>query len=112
MSRRNFKDGKENGLQEFFYENGQLEQKINYKDDQREGVWEDFRLNGQLYSRRMYKEGILQSSEYYDENKKRVIDGIMKAYHFNGRLLMRFNIKDGKRNGIQKWFYGKWSIRK
>jgi antitoxin component YwqK of YwqJK toxin-antitoxin module len=58
-----------------------------------------------LYSRRKYKEGALLNSEYYDENKQRVTDGNVQAYHFNGRLLFRLNIKDGKRNGIQEWFY-------
>ena len=52
------KDGRKEGLWEYYYDNGQLEHKGNYKDGKKEGLWECYKKNGQLYRTRTYKDGI------------------------------------------------------
>ena len=44
----NFKDGKEEGLWERYYENGQLREKGNYKNGIEEGSREFYNKNGEL----------------------------------------------------------------
>ena len=55
----NYKDGKKDGLYEWYYENGQLKQKTNYKDDKRDGLYEEYYENGQLKLKQNYKDGEL-----------------------------------------------------
>ena len=54
--RRGLRDGKEEGVWEFYYQNGQLYQKGTYKNDKRDGVWEFHNENGSLSSKTTYKD--------------------------------------------------------
>ena len=47
--------GKEHGLVEWYYKNGQLNYKVNYKDGKRDGLWEGYQRNGQLQFKYCYK---------------------------------------------------------
>ncbi len=53
----NYKDGKEDGLQESYYENGQLQTKFNGKDGQEHGLYESYDENGQLKDKICFKNG-------------------------------------------------------
>ena len=55
--KRNYKDGKKDGLFEKYYENGQLESKGNYKDGKWDGIHEKYYENGQLKKKGNYKDG-------------------------------------------------------
>ena len=60
MFRRNYKNGKKDGLQEiFYYENGQLLRRENYKNGYRGGLWEYFDEEGNLTETKEWKDGEL-----------------------------------------------------
>ena len=64
-----YKDGKEDGLFEGFFENGQLKEKGNYKNGSPHGLFEEFFKDGQLKHRRIYKNGTYEGPfEYFDED--------------------------------------------
>ena len=72
----NYKDGKEDGLQEAWYANGQLQYRVNYKDGEADGLQEAWYSNpspkgGQLWYRRNFKDGML--------------DGLWEGWHEDGR---------------------------
>ena len=95
-TRQNYKDGKKDGLieyyrlngqllakgnhndkgldgpNEFYYDDGQLEYRINYKDGKKDGLWEEYYKNGQLKSRKNYI-----------DNRE---DGLRESYFENGQL--------------------------
>ena len=95
-TRQNYKDGKKDGLIEyyrlngqllakgnhndkgldgpceFYYDDGQLEYRINYKDGKKDGLWEEYYKNGQLKSRKNYI-----------DNRE---DGLRESYFENGQL--------------------------
>ena len=52
-----YRDGKEDGLWEFYWNNGQLENKGNYIDGNRDGLWEYYHENGQPWAKGSYKDG-------------------------------------------------------
>ena len=69
MFRRNYKNGKKDGLSEGFYENGQLESRENYKNGIQNGLSEIFHENGQIWIRENYKNGKQDGlSEMYGED--------------------------------------------
>ena len=55
-----YKEGKEDGVWETYYSNGQLRYKRTWKDGKEDGVWEDYYKNGQLEIKKTYKEGKLK----------------------------------------------------
>ena len=57
----NYKDGKEHGSTEWYYENGQLSVKLTYKDGTQHGPYESYHENGQLKRKATYKDGKLVS---------------------------------------------------
>ena len=52
-----YRDGKEDGLWEFYWNNDQLESKGNYIDGNRDGLWEYYHENGQPWAKGSYKDG-------------------------------------------------------
>ena len=54
-SRANYKDGKLDGIQEFWNENGQQLSRTNYKNGKRDGLREAWHDNGQLAVKVNYK---------------------------------------------------------
>ena len=64
-----YKDDKEDGSEESYYDNGQLREKGTYKDGKKEGFWESYYDNGQLHYEGTYKDGKKEGSwEFYDKN--------------------------------------------
>ena len=55
--RENYKDGRQEGLEEWFYDNGQLKWKVNYQNGKRDVLWETFDEEGNL---------TIQTEEYKD----------------------------------------------
>ena len=56
----NYKDGRLDGLVEWYYENGQLKRKENYKDGKQDGLQEYFNDNGSLKKTKTWKDGVKQ----------------------------------------------------
>ena len=86
-SETNYKDGKLDGLQKYWHPNGQKSGETNYKDDKREGLQKYWHPNGQKSEESNYKDG------------KR--DGLWVEWHEDGQKKSEINYKDGKREVYQ-----------
>tara|TARA_R110001606_G_scaffold26570_3_gene85855 strand:+ start:64 stop:825 length:762 start_codon:yes stop_codon:yes gene_type:complete len=75
-------DGKKEGVQKLWYDDGQLYSEKNYKDGKKEGIQKVWFENGQLWSEKNYKDG--------------KAEGIQKVWYENGQLGSERNLKDGK----------------
>ncbi len=80
------KDGKPDGLQTHWYENGLKESEVTYKDGKMDGLFRRWHENGQKQSEGTYKDG-----------KK---DGLWTSGQDNGQKLSEGTYKDGKRDGL------------
>ena len=56
--RNNFKDGKRDGLWEWFHRNDQLWVRGNYKDGEQDGLWEFFDEDGNLTETETWENGV------------------------------------------------------
>ena len=85
-SESNYKDGKSEGVQKWWYENGQLEFEGNYKDGKKHGK-ETWWNNGQVVKEENYKDGKLDGkyTEWYG--------------YENGQIKTETNYKNGKGDG-------------
>ena len=61
----NYKDGKEEGVYERYYKNGQLEEKGTYKYGKLDGIWEYYFDDGMLWKKVTWKNGKLIKREEY-----------------------------------------------
>jgi antitoxin component YwqK of YwqJK toxin-antitoxin module len=58
MNSTDYRDGKKNGISEWFWENGTLGQRGHLKDGRKDGLLETFGANGDLTGRYNYKNGL------------------------------------------------------
>jgi len=86
-----YKDGKLDGLQERWYEDGRPKYRHNYKDDEPDGLQEGWYADGQAKYRDNYKDGMR--------------DGLQEDWYENGQPKYRINYKDGKPDGLQEGWY-------
>ena len=114
-------NGKEDGVQKDWYDDGQLRSESNYKDGKSEGVQKWWYENGQLWTEGHYKDGkeegvqkswhengVLAYTEYYKDGKK---EGVQKSWYWDGQLMSEWNYKDGKEEGVQKSWYENGQLR-
>ena len=103
------------GVEERFYENGQLRYKANLKDGKPEGLWEYYFDTGQLETKRNFKNGKIDGlhEEYYENGQLRckenykdgqIIDQLVETFYDDGRLSSRENYKDGHTHGISEFY--------
>jgi formylglycine-generating enzyme required for sulfatase activity len=69
-----YKDGKEDGLWTYWYENGEKKSEGTYKDGELNGLWTDWYENGQKSSEATYKDG--------------EVDGIVIIWYEDGREII------------------------
>ena len=77
----NYKNGKEEGVWTYYYDNGQLLIKSNYENGKKEGEWISYHENGQLSYKGNHKNG------------KR--EGEWVEFHDDGQLGNKGNYKNG-----------------
>ena len=104
--RMSFKDGKLHGVQEGFYENGDIKVSVHYKDDKQHGVQEEFYVIGNLQTIQRYKDGQLHGirEEFFENGKLKKRDrykndqlhGVCELFDHNGELYLRTQYKKGK----------------
>lgn len=109
------------GVQEAYYDNGQISRRKFYKDGKREDVSEYWHENGQLASRSTYKAGKLDGlyEEWYDNGqlgyrstyKAGRLDGLYEEWHKNGRLRARRTYKAGKIDGLSERWHENGQLR-
>ena len=103
------------GVQEAYYDNGQISRRKFYKDGLADGMGYSWHRNGQLADRCTYKAGKREglSEEWYDNGqlKERATykagkpDGVFEYWHENGQLRQRTNLRAGERDGLSETWY-------
>jgi len=83
----NFKDGKLEGLATWWHENGEKESEYNFKDDMKDGLETQWHENGEKKSEFNYKDGKLE--------------GLATWWHENGKKSSEFNLKDDMKDGLE-----------
>lgn len=86
MEQRNYFNGKKNGRQTAFWENGNKKFEFTAKDDAYEGELKEWNIEGKLIHLANYKNG--------QEN------GTQKLWYDNGKIRANYVIIDGKRYGL------------
>lgn len=113
-----YKDGKADGIEKIYYEDGSLQAKIPYKNGKKDGTKEEYYEDGTLQARISYKnDKPYGTEEKYHKNgnlKERIpyengkINGILKNYDENGKLWLETQYKDGIREGKgMEYHYGR-----
>lgn len=85
------------GVQEAYYDNGQISRRKFYKDGLAEGMGYSWHRNGQLAGRCTFKAGKL--------------DGVGQSYYDNGALEERSTYKAGKREGVSEEWYDNGQLK-
>jgi antitoxin component YwqK of YwqJK toxin-antitoxin module len=69
-----FKDGKQNGLYEEFYKDGQLNYRYSFKEGKEDGEWSWYTEGGTMIKLETYKDGQLHGpwSSWYENGQQRV----------------------------------------
>ncbi|MBE6463526.1 MAG: toxin-antitoxin system YwqK family antitoxin [Alphaproteobacteria bacterium] len=119
-SKEYFYNGKKEGKNEYFSEDGMFRYTINYNQGERDNISEYF-FNNKLISKINYKENI-KDGEYvtyypdgsilteciYKDNKK---NGVCSIYYNSGQLYIKENYKDDFLNGIRSIYYENGSLK-
>lgn len=105
-------EGKQHGISQTFFLNGQLETVRSYKNGfaygRHFGYWENgnikfdfiyFNDKRQGVQKRWYKSGHKYSILTFSDDRE---DGMQKAWRENGDLYINYEVKDGIRYGLQK----------
>lgn len=111
-----YERGKKNGIAKEFYRNGKLKNLQHFINDTLVDSSFFYHKNGNLYAIQLYlknkKEGCWKyyntEGKLHKENcyKNDVLDGTSCEYTYRtGRLLIRFNFKEGSRDGKQEVYY-------
>jgi hypothetical protein len=96
IEKGNYVDGKEEGIWEYFYPNGQLSMKGSYKNGEYNGKWVFFHEDGSLDQKGSFKNG-----ERYGE----------WSWYENNLLHSKCSFKNGKANGIWEFYNEDGSLR-
>jgi len=123
VSERSIKDGKYNGPQKEYYQNGKLKSEGHSVDGVSEGIHRSYYENGLLENESFLKGGVPHGicKSYYDTGileselsyknlkndgtyKNLVKDGNWMTYHKNGRLAWIAFFQNDKPVGQWKWF--------
>lgn len=86
-----------NGMQKFYYPNGNLSSEGLMKDGKPDGYWKSYSESGIIKS-----EGNRKNFE---------LDSIWKFYNEEGKLLLEVNYRNGKKNGIKTTYLDKETIK-
>jgi len=115
LSKKNYRDGKSNGLDEVFHANGQLANSVSYREGEQDGPQASFGESGEMLLRANFKSGKrdglfetffwengqLETRTNYKEGKR---DGLAEEFYKNGKLKIRYNYRYGKRDGLAEEF--------
>lgn len=109
------------GVQEAYYDNGQISRRKFYKDGLAEGMGYSWHRNGQLAGRCSFKAGKLDGvgQSYYDNGaleeratyKAGKREGVSERWHINGQLSERCSYKDDKLDGLDEEWYDNGQLK-
>jgi antitoxin component YwqK of YwqJK toxin-antitoxin module len=92
-----YKNGKQNGVQISYYENGRVNEARYYIDGRKEGEHQAWWENG--------------SQKFVYHFKNDVFDGSVKMWNESGMLFNDFNYVNGHEDGLQKSWFENGSLR-
>lgn len=105
MERAEYKNGLQNGLQEYFFKNGNLSQSFEINSENPAFVNNKDSWNHKQYivgnNKRYYKNGQLMIEENSNQNGN--LDGIQKSYFKSGQLKKQATFQDGILLEIECW---------
>jgi len=90
-------NGKKEGTQKIYYENGRIRAASNFINDKEEGV-----------SKIYYESGELEYETPFSNNKK---EGVEKGYYKNGKIKSTMIFVKGEANGLIKNFYENGNLK-
>lgn len=97
LSKLNYKNGKLDGLQKYFHENGNIKEETYFVDDKKEGESRDYYPNGTLLSIERYQDDIL--------------NGTYESFTPTGYKNCTFLYKNGERDGKGFCYYPDGSVK-
>ena len=117
-----YKDGKLNGKNKLYYDNGKPYILGTSKNDEYEGEYKYYIQTGGLKQKKYFKDGKLDGKylaffdvgesliEYETDYKEDIINGDFKEYYANGDLFSVIQFENNLRNGKETQFY--WNKQK
>ena len=100
-----YKEGKRDGIMEWFYENGNIKTRIPYVEGNKDGIQEEFDEQGNITETYLWKDG-----EVIEETKPELTPYI--EYHNNGNVYVKGQKNSGgQEEGIWEWFFENGNIR-
>jgi antitoxin component YwqK of YwqJK toxin-antitoxin module len=110
----NFKDGKPDGLQTGWWENGQKKYKENWKGGKKDGIWTGWWENGQKKYEQNFKDDKVDGlwTSWHEKNGQKSFegtykddkeDGLLTSWYENGQKKLERNFKDGKLMSAEVW---------
>lgn len=127
-----YKKGKLDGKSSYFYPNGSLEKELNFSENTLDEEAKSYFFDGKLASVETYKRGSLVSGKYFDksenliativdgfgqkaevtqdgfaffEYRKGVVEGDVIFKNLDGRLVKKYQLKAGKKQGIEEHYF-------
>ena len=111
-----YKDGKKNGLEKCYYDDGKLSSTRPYINDKDTGEAKDYYESGKLeYENtdstvmKWYENGNLEWVDYWKNHKK---NGMSKSYYEDGKLELECLFTDGKAEGVAMEYYENGVIKR
>ncbi len=117
-----YKNGKLNGENKLYFDNGKPYILTNSKNDTYDGEYKYYIKQGGLKQKKQFKEGKLNGKylaffdvgesvkEYEADYVDDIIDGDFKEYYANGNIYSIMNFKNNLRNGTETQYY--WNKQK
>ena len=100
-----YKEGKRDGIMEWFYETGNIKTRIPYVEGNKDGIQEEFDEQGNITETTLWKNG-----EVIEETRPELTPYI--EYHNNGNVYIKGQKNSGgQEEGIWEWFFENGNIR-
>jgi antitoxin component YwqK of YwqJK toxin-antitoxin module len=106
------KDGKQDGVAKFFYENGAVKEESNWEHDLQQGTSRLLYENGAAMEETNWKAGKLDgpATFFYENGKTKATrtykdgmdEGLFKEFRSDGTVSQEINFKNGKQDGLYK----------
>jgi antitoxin component YwqK of YwqJK toxin-antitoxin module len=121
--------GQEEGIWEWFFENGNIRLRTPFKEGKEDGIEEWFHPNGNITKTRLWKDGKLieitkpeltpyikyhPNGNVYikgQKNSKGQEEGLWEWFYEDGNIFSRAPYKGGEKEGIEEIFYENGNIR-
>ena len=102
---KNYKDGKQDGLENFWYENGQKKYEVNYKNEKLDGLYTSWYPSGKKNTKLIYNDGKLNGPyTLFHENDETKEEGTYKDGELDGKSISWY--ENGQKKSESNWEKG------